>query len=180
MKNKFLQYTTYSTFGAYAEAQNGAELPVLYVEAGSEEVEDTTTVDEAIYTNDMTTQGDLLIEQGELMVLRPMCLIELGNTSEAHEAINSLATACESDIASKPGNHDFLETNVPCYDIAAAYAMLGDSDNALKFLDLHFTHDYLSYNFGRLERDSRFDSLRDLPRFNQLVEKYLKKWKGEQ
>ena len=65
-KNKFLQYTTYSTFGAYAEAQNGAELPVLYVEAGSEEVEDTTTVDEAIYTNDMTTQGDLLIEQGEL------------------------------------------------------------------------------------------------------------------
>lgn len=65
-KNKFIQYTTYSTFGAYAEAQNGAELPVLYVEAGSEEVEDTTTVDEAIYTNDMTTQGDLLIEQGEL------------------------------------------------------------------------------------------------------------------
>lgn len=65
-KTKFIQYTTYSTFGAYAEAQNGAELPVLYVEAGSEEVEDTTTVDEAIYTNDMTTQGDLLIEQGEL------------------------------------------------------------------------------------------------------------------
>ena len=140
-------------------------------------------------TGDETTARDCLkkaldmaslIEQGELMVLRPMCLIELGNTSEAHEAINSLATACESDIASKPGNHDFLETNVPCYDIAAAYAMLGDSDNALKFLDLHFTHDYLSYNFGRLERDSRFDSLRGLPRFNQLVEKYLKKWKGEQ
>lgn len=64
------------------------------------------------------------------------------------------------------------------YEIACLYAMMGDTANAMKFMELHFEHGEIPCNFGLIRLDWRLDSLKNLPEFVKLADKYYFKWKN--
>lgn len=98
----------------------------------------------------------------------------LGREEGARNQAESLSQ-CWEDYQKDPDNEEKLSS---CYDIAVVYAQLGDSDKAMEYLEKHFLHDDMPYNFGQIDRDWRLDSVRELPQFKALVEKYRKQWKS--
>ena len=106
------------------------------------------------------------------------CKIELGNTEDARQEIDLLATAWQKGKAAKTPTEE-LSSPVTAYEIACLYSMLGDNDHALEYLQNHFEYDSLPYNFGQMELDWRLDNIRSLPAYKQLVEKYRKPFNGK-
>ena len=98
----------------------------------------------------------------------------LGQVEEARKKTESLSLGWEG-YQQNPDDDGYSSS---CYDIAVVYALLGDSDKALEYLEKHFIHDEMPYNFGFMERDRRLDSVRELPQYKALVEKYKKQWKS--
>ena len=66
------------------------------------------------------------------------------------------------------------------YEVACLYAMMGDNDNAMKFMENHFEHGEMPYNFGLIRQDWRLDSIKALPEFQDLANKYYFEWKNQQ
>ena len=58
------------------------------------------------------------------------------------------------------------------------FAQIGESDKALEYLEKHFLHDDMPYDFGLMERDWRLDNVRELPQYKTLIEKYKTIWKN--
>lgn len=113
------------------------------------------------------------IAQGDIFYLIP-ALNELGQCDEAKKQAEALAAQwMQYQIEPKDDS-----TPESCYNIATTFAQIGDSDTALEYLEKHFEHDDMPYNFGFIERDWRINSLRELPQFKRLVEKYKTQWKN--
>lgn len=113
-------------------------------------------------------------------LMSAMSLVELGRLAEAREANDMLAAEWEKALQDFEPTSLSVKCSSTAYEIAAIYNMLGDTAQALKFLDLHFQHDYLSYNFGLINLDRRFDSLRQQPEFVDMINKYYSMWKGNE
>lgn len=105
---------------------------------------------------------------------RAVALYALGRGDEAIELANSLAQQWESHQL----NPDDEKTPESCYTLATVFAQIGDSGKALEYLEKHFLHDSMPYNFGFMEHDWRLDNVRDLPQYKTLVEKYENIWKS--
>lgn len=58
------------------------------------------------------------------------------------------------------------------YNIACAYSMLGDVDNALKYLEISLQNGYKS--FHHIDVDTDLDPIRNNDKFKKLIEKYRK------
>lgn len=85
--------------------------------------------------------------------------------------------------------HEKQEEKVPgffggdhqlAYEVACLYAMMGDKDNAMKFMENHFEHGEMPYNFGLIRQDWRLDNIKTLPEFQDLANKYYFQWKNQQ
>lgn len=113
------------------------------------------------------------------LVMRAMSLVELGRLDEAREANDMLASEWDEALLHKDPTNASVESTTSAYEIAGIYSMLGDIEKALKYLDYHFQHDYLSYNFGLMNLDWRFDNLRQKPEYVNIVNKYYLKWRGK-
>ncbi|MBR5640006.1 MAG: tetratricopeptide repeat protein [Muribaculaceae bacterium] len=105
---------------------------------------------------------------------RAVALYELGRGDEAIEMANSLAQEWENHQLNRADE----KTPESCYTITTVFAQIGDSDKALEYLEKHFLHDSMPYNFGFMDRDWRLDSVRELPQYKTLVEKYKTIWKS--
>lgn len=103
-----------------------------------------------------------------------VALHELGRDGKALELAAEMAQYWEDYRAGNRGD----ETPESCYTIATVFAQIGQSDKALEYLEKHFMHDDMPYNFGLIERDWRLDSVRELPQFKSLVEKYKTQWEN--
>lgn len=101
-------------------------------------------------------------------------LYATGHSEEALNLANSMARQWENHQLNPDGD----ETPESCYIIATVFAQIGESDKALEYLEKHFLHDSMPYNFGFIDRDWRLDSVRELPQYKTLVEKYKKLWKS--
>ena len=101
-------------------------------------------------------------------------LHDLGRDEEAMEKADRLAQKWENRQL-----HSQSDEEIPsCYTLATVYAQLGVTDKALEYLEKHFIHDNMPYNFGIMERDWRLDNVRELPQYKTLVEKYKTIWKS--
>lgn len=114
------------------------------------------------------------------LVIGTMSLAELGRLNEAREANDMLAREWDEALRQKDPTNVSVEGSTSAYEIAGIYSMIGDTEKALKYLDNHFQHDYLCYNFGLMNLDWRFDNLRQLHEYVNIVNKYYVKWKGNQ
>ncbi len=93
---------------------------------------------------------------GELLALVGRSYGLLGKKAEAQKTINELKELSE-------------RTYVPPYNFAMIYAGLGDKDEAFAYLNRAF--DERSYYLTWLKVDSQMDSLRDDPRFKELLKR---------
>ena len=98
----------------------------------------------------------------------------VGKKEEARVQVESMVQGCEK-YEQNPKDDEIPSSR---YEIAVVYAQMGESDKALEYLETHFEHDAMPYNFGQIDRDWRLDSVRELPQFKVLVEKYRKQWKS--
>ncbi len=98
----------------------------------------------------------------------------VGKKEEALVQVKTMVEGCEKYLQNP--EDDVIPSTY--YDIAVVYAQMGESDKALEYLEKHFLHDDMPYNFGQIERDWRLDSVRGLPQYKALVEKYKKQWKS--
>ena len=101
-------------------------------------------------------------------------LYATGRSDEALKLANSLALQWENYQLDSSGE----EIPESCYTIATLFAQIGESDKALEYLEKHFQHDDMPYDFGLMERDWRLDNVRDLPQYKTLIEKYKTIWKN--
>ena len=81
----------------------------------------------------------------------------LGQRDKAIEVIDKM-------ISDNPQNKGIY------YDAACLYAKMGDPDKALEYLEKSLELGYRS--FAHIDRDYDMDSLRELPKFKALIEKY--------
>ncbi len=110
-------------------------------------------------------------------VIQSQASIMLGRTVEGRKMLEELEQNWQSCLGQQePG--DPIYSKADCYDIAAIYAMLGDYGKIQEWMQKHFEYDYLPYNFGFMALDRRFDNVRDVPMFKQLVDKYYQQWKN--
>lgn len=124
-------------------------------------------------TFDATYQENTPFEE----VIQSQASILLGRTVEGREMLEKLEKNWhEAYDDHEPGYA--INSKASCYDIAAIYAMLGDYGKIQEWMQNHFEYDSMPYNFGYISLDSRFDNVRDVPMFKQLVEKYYLKWKN--
>jgi tetratricopeptide (TPR) repeat protein len=101
-------------------------------------------------------------------------LYATGRSDEALKLANSLASQWENYQLDSSGE----EIPESCYTIATLFAQIGEMDKALEYLEKHFQHDDMPYDFGLMERDWRLDNVRDLPQYKTLIEKYKTIWKN--
>jgi len=103
--------------------------------------------------------------------------IMLGRTDEARKQLEALEQNWNEKIMEQlPGYA--IDSKTTCYEIAAIYAMLGDSGKTLEWMTKHFEYDVMPYNFGYMALDNRFDKVKDVPGLRTLVEKYYFQWKN--
>ena len=63
------------------------------------------------------------------------------------------------------------------YDAACLYAIMGDSETALRYLEDSLEKGFR--RFAHIRRDRGLDNIRKLPQFNNLIEEYEQKLKSE-
>ena len=103
----------------------------------------------------------------------------LGRTGEARTILESLEKAWHPNpLFISDENRTLDGSDVTCYDIAAVYALIGDNAKACEWTAKHFENDELPYNFGYMALDRRFDAIKKLPEFQQLIDKYYYQWKN--
>ncbi len=78
-------------------------------------------------------------------------------------------------ITDEDGNLTF-PTILTAYRHAAAYAMHGDSDKALRYLEEWFRDGDFALNFEYARHDWRFDNIKHLPEFTQHIDRYKQRW----
>lgn len=103
----------------------------------------------------------------------------LGRNDEARTILESLEKAWHPNplfISDEVRTID--GSDVTCYDIAAIYAMIGDNAKACEWTAKHFENDELPYNFGYMALDRRFNAIKKLPEFQQIIDKYYYQWKN--
>lgn len=118
------------------------------------------------------TEIDPMPEGAVTNIIPALCAT--GRSDEALKLANSLALKWENYQLDSRGE-EIPET---CYTIATVFAQIGESDKALEYLEKHFQHDDMPYDFGLMERDWRLDNVRELPQYKTLVEKYKAIWKS--
>ena len=84
-------------------------------------------------------------------------LYRLGRVDEAQEWM-------DTSLANSPSNSEFI------YNAAGYYALTGDVDKSLDYLAQ--AADSGCFNLTWLEQDSDFDSVRNNPRFNEIIEQF--------
>ena len=67
----------------------------------------------------------------------------------------------------RAGTRQVTEDSVMLYNVGCVYALLGEVDLALKYLEQAAVHGYAHKEW--MAHDSDLDSLRPLPRFQKLV-----------
>ncbi len=110
-------------------------------------------------------------------VIQSQANIMLGRHDEARKQLEALELDWNEKNKEKVPGYA-INSKATCYEIAAIYAMMGDSGKTTEWMAKHFENDDLPYNFGYMALDSRFDTVKDVPELKQLVEKYYLQWKN--
>ncbi|MEP6923793.1 MAG: protein kinase [Pyrinomonadaceae bacterium] len=108
----------------------------------------------------IATMREVLDENPHLEGMRPILSLMLAAKGETEEA---RANITERALQMARADHDMA------YWTASAYALLGDKDAALEWLERAIKLG--NENIGWFERDSNLDSLRDDPRFVELMQR---------
>lgn len=116
------------------------------------------------------------VDEGDDQVspcLPEMALIELGRTSEAKAALEAKVADWEKNNPHEISSLNISSTNT-YYEIAATYALLGEYDTAVDYMQKHITYDPLPRNIKFMERDWRFDAMLNQPQYNTVLDMYSK------
>ncbi len=103
---------------------------------------------------------DILAENPQMDGIRPILAIYLASVGKQEEAREQLS---EDALAISKADHDMA------YWVASAYTLLGEEDSAFKWLDRAVKLG--NENKPWYENDKNLDSLRDDPRFTELMNK---------
>ena len=103
--------------------------------------------------------------------------LELGDSENAKKEIENLSSEWIQNLEYEIPGFESINS-LDAYDIACLYSLAGDTDKALKFMQLHFERDKMPYNFGLIAKDFQLDNLRSLPEFQELINKYYFEWKS--
>lgn len=102
-----------------------------------------------------------------------IALIELGRASEAKASLDTKVAEWEKKNPQGSLSLEFNASNI-YYEVAATYALLGEYDTVVDYMQKHITNDPLPRNLKFFERDWRFDTMRTLPQYNTVLDMYNK------
>lgn len=112
-------------------------------------------------------------EDKNLPCRHEIALIELGRASEAKASLDTKVAEWKKNNPQGSLLLEFNASNI-YYEVAATYALLGEYDTVVDYMQKHITNDPLPRNLKFLERDWRFDTMRTLPQYNTVLDMYNK------
>jgi tetratricopeptide (TPR) repeat protein len=148
--------------GDFVRAEEGAK---VWLSEGPESVGSRTfAVYCALVAGDVELAGQRLAGAAKQLLNDPY-LVSLQGLLYAHRHETGLALECVRKALDSP--HSFGHIHHAYHQIASVYAVLGDTEKAMAWLERTIDTGFPCWSFFRI--DPHFEILRDLPKFQTLI-----------